>query len=491
MPIDFQNIPITLRVPGVYVEIDNRLAFGGLFRLKEKILVLGQKLAAGTAAANTPVQVTRTGQAAELFGRGSMLHAMFVALKEANGFSESWALPLDDNGAGVAATGTITIGGAPTAAGTLNLYVAGKRVQIAVASGEAALTTAAALNAAINADLDLPVTSVVNVTPEQLDITARHKGETGNDIDLRVNYFTGEQLPAGLTVAFVALAGGTGNPDITAALAALADEPYEHIVMPYTDAANLTLLETFLLDRWGPLKMVEGFAYSAAAGTHAALTTLGNSRNSFLLSVLGAQNSPTPPWIWAAVYGATVAFNANNDPARPFQTLTLKGILPPNAKSDLFTLEERDLLLNDGIATWVVDAAGKARIERAITTYEVDAQAIPDPSFLDVNTVLTLSFLRRDLRFFIGKTFPRHKLADDGTPVPPGSVVATPSIIRDHIIARFLQWQEAGLAEDIGQFKQDLVVQRHATDVNRVDALVPVNIVNQLRIIAALVEFRL
>lgn len=493
MPIDFQNIPVTIRVPGVYVEIDPRLAFGGLFRLRERLIVIGQKLSTGTAPVDAPARVLTADDAAELFGRGSMLHEMFVALKAANRFTETWALPVADDLAAVAAAGSVTIGGAATAAGVINLYIAGQRVRLRVAVNEANSVTASNLVAAINAAVDLPVTAAVDgVVNTQVNLTARNGGEAGNDIDVRLNYFAGEELPNGLTVTISAMTGGAANPDITAALAALGDEKYEHIVMPYTDAANLNTLETLLDERWGPLKMIEAFAYSAIAGTLSELSTFGNTRNSQLVSVIGAQNSPAPPYVWAAVYGATIAFHGNQDPARPFQTLELVGVLASNDPADLFTLEERDILLNDGIATFTVDDGnGAVRIERAITTYQTNQQGIPDPSFLDVNTVLTLSFVRRDLRFFIFRTFDRFKLADDGTPVAPGQAIATPGIIRDHIIGRFLQWQDAGLAENVEQFKQDLVVERNADDPNRVDVLVPVNIINQLRIVAVLQEFRL
>ena len=260
--------------------------------------------------------------------------------------------------------------------------------------------------------------------------------------------------------------------------------------MPWADAANLTAIETELETRWGPMVMTEGMAYVGARGTHSALGTLGDTRNSQYVSIIGAEGSPTPPHEWAAAIAGTAAFYGNIDPARPFQTLAVRNLLPP-AIEVRHTREERDLLLHDGISTFTVDAGGVVRIERLITTYKTNAGGIDDPSYLDVNTLLTLAYLRYSLRARIQLKFPRHKLANDGTQFGAGQAIVTPKIIRAEIIALFRQWEEVGLVENIDQFKADLIVERDVTDPNRVNALVPPDIVNQLRVFAGQVQFRL
>jgi len=492
MPISFNAIPVGIETPGQYVEFDNSKAITGLPALPHVILVVGQRRATGSIAAATPVRVTSADQAVGYFGRGSMLAHMVAALKRVNSFTESWAVALDDLGGGAAATGDITFGGAVTAAGTLAFYIAGTRLTVAVASGEASSVTAAAVVAAITAAPDLPVTAAVNgVNNAIVDITARHKGETGNDIDVRFNYFDGEALPAGLTQAITAMNGGTGNPDIAAAIAAIGDTQYRSIVMPYTDAANLAALETELADRWGPLRAIEGHAYAFASGTVSALGTLGAARNSPHVTIMGGKASPTPPIEWAATVAGLAAFHGNIDPARPFQTLPMPAMKAP-AIADRFTRDERNILLGaDGIATFTVANDGAVAIERLVTTYKTNQQSLPDDSYHDVNTLLTLGFMRFSLRARIAQKFPRYKLADDGTAFGVGQAIVTPRIIRAEIIALFKEWELAGLAEDVDQFIDDLIVERDTTDKNRVNALVPPNIVNQLRVFAAAVQFRL
>ena len=486
MTVSFNQIPIDIRVPGQYIEIDNSRAVQGLPGQPHKVLVIGQRLLAGTVAQGVPTRIFSADQGEDNFGRGSMLAEMLKAIKDTRKLLDLWAVALDDDGAGVAATGTFTATGPATAAGTIVLYVAGVRITVGVANADAATDIATAIAAAINAKTDLPVTA--GAAAAIVTATARHKGEAGNDIDLRLNYFQGEALPAGVGVAIVAMSGGTTNPDIATAITAIAGTQYHTIAHPYADAANLTALETELLLRWGPLAQQEGHAFTAAAGTQATLVTLGDGRNSQFSTIMAAGKSPTAPWIWAAVTAAIDA--AEPDPARPRQTLWLTGILPA-AEADRLDFTERDLLLHDGIATAIVDPGGRVLIERLITTYQVNPLAVPDISYLDVTTMRTLSFLRFSVRSRIALKYPRHKLANDGTAFDPGQAIVTPSVIHGELLALFRDWEAAGLVEGFDQFKEELLVERDGGDPDRVNAVLPPDIINQLRVFAAQVAFRL
>jgi phage tail sheath gpL-like len=359
-------------------------------------------------------------------------------------------------------------------------------VQVAVASAATVASLATALAAAINADTTLPVTA--GAAGGVVTLTARHKGEVGNSLDVRVNYYNGDRTPKGLATAVAAMTGGTANPDVQGALTAIGDEQYNTIVLPYTDAASLGKIETLLSNRWGPMIQKEGQAFAAVAGTLSASTTLGTTRNSPFLTLMGAGKSPTPVYVWAAVAAAVDAYES--DPARPRQTLPLPGLLAP-AIGDRWTRDERNLALYDGIATTVVDAGGNVLIERLITTYQTNAYGVADASYLDIETMRTLAYLRLTVRARISSKFPRHKLADDGTQFGVGQAVVTPNIIRAELVALFMDWMDAGLAEDLEQFKRDLLVQRDSSDPNRVDAVIPPNVINQFRVFAAQVQFRL
>lgn len=486
MTISFNTIPSTLRVPLAYVEFDNTRAVVGTPAIPFRLLVLGQMLSTGIATANTPTLITSYDQAELQFGRGSQLAEIFRMLKANNKWTETWAMAQADNGAGVAATGTLTMGGAPTEAGVVYLYVAGKRILASVASGAALATIATAVAAAVNADTSLPVTAAA--VDAVVTVTARNKGENGNTIDLRLNYYTGEKLPAGLTGAIVAMASGAANPDITATIAAMGDEWYQGIVMPYTDSANLALLEAELLDRTSGTRMIDGIAFAAYRGDISATQTFGDGRNSPHICCMGTNVAPQPPYLWAAAVAAQAAASLSIDPARPMQTLVLSGMMPP-AATVRWTQEERNLLLYDGVATHYVDSGGAVRIERLITMYQENAYGVADPSYLDITTPATLSYMRYSIRARITQKFPRHKLADDGTNFGPGQAIVTPKTIRAELIALAREWETAGLLENLDQYKDELIVERNANDRNRVDVLAPPDLVNQLRIFAAQVQF--
>jgi len=487
--ISFNEIPIDIRIPGVYIETDNSRAVGGLPAIHHKILVMGQKLTSGSASPLVPMRITDKSQGEAYFGRGSMLAGMINALKGANNYTETWAIGQNEAAAGVQAEGAVKFGGAVTAAGTLNLYIAGQRVRVAVGAADTLNAIATAVAAAINAKTDLPVTAAVDsVDTTKVKLTCRWKGETGNAIDIRVNYYQGEKLPAGMTATVTAMTGGTSNPALTEIWAAIGDEMYQTIISPYTDTANMQSLNTETRRRWGAMVKRETHAFVAAAGSHSAISTLGSACNYEFITGMGTQASPTTPWEIAAIVGAVDAYEP--DPARPRQTLLLPGMMAP-APEDRYTFVERNLHLFDGVSTYIVDDGGQCRIERLITTYQTNAVGVEDISYLNIETMRTIAYLRYSARTRIALRYPRHKLASDGTEIAPGQAIVTPRIIRSELIALFIQWMGAGLVEGLEQFKSDLIVERNAGDPDRVDAVIPPDCINQFRVFAASLQFRL
>lgn len=486
--ISFSSIPVDLRVPGTYVEFDSSRAVGGLPPTPSKILVIGQRLATGTIAALVPTLIFTGDQAVQRFGRGSQLAAMCGALKKANDRTETWAIALDDDAGGTAATKTITLTGPATGAGTIALLVAGIKVPVPVAAGATANAIAATVAVAINANLDLPMTAAA--AGAVVTLTARHAGTTGSNLDVRVNHYQGEHLFGGITVAIASGVAGAGDPDIALAFAAISDEAFQTVILPFTEAATLNAVEAELDDRAGPMRMVEGMAYGCRTGALGSLSAFGAARNSKFISILGGKSVPTPTYCIAAAYGAQIAYYGGIDPARPFHTLALPGVIAPRMTAR-FSQAEREMLLRDGISTFTVDGSGTVVIERAITTYQVNAQDLEDIAFLDVNTPLTLFRLRQAVRGRVAARFARCKLASDTARIAPGQAIVRPKDVRAELIALFRDLEDAGLVENIDQFKADLIVQRNVDDPSRIDALIPPDIVNQFRVFAGRVEFRL
>ena len=490
MAISFNEVPNAIRNPFVYVEFDGSRAFSGPSIMPYKSMVFGQMLAAGSAVAGLPVLVTSADRAAELFGSGSLLHRQFMAWFANNDITPVWAYPFADPVGSNQAEGSITFGGSADVSGTLAVYIAGERVQVGVKSGDSLADIAAALVTAIGQKPNLPITAQVNgSTAEQVDITAKNGGPLGNDISIAVNVF-GEETPGSLTTSIVAMTGGSGLPDFSSAWTNLGDEHYNVWVVPYTDAVSLTEVEGELDDRNSPLRQIDAVAFAAMSGTVSALQTFGDGRNSRFISVMATQKSVTPAFEVGAAYAAVAAKNLQNDPARPLQTLELDGVVAP-AETDRFTRQERNILLFDGVATSYVDAGGKVRIERAITMYQENAFGADDIAYLDINTLFTLSYLRYDFRNYFLTKYPRHKLANDGTRFGAGQAVITPKIGKAEAVRRFREWERLGLVEGIDQFKNDIIVERNQQDPNRLDFMLPPDLVNQLRVVGAQIKFLL
>ena len=70
----YNDIPSDLRIPGVFIEFDARLANSGVWQTK--LLILGQRLEVGEKDALSVDRVTSGDQADRYYGRGSMLAEM-------------------------------------------------------------------------------------------------------------------------------------------------------------------------------------------------------------------------------------------------------------------------------------------------------------------------------------------------------------------------------------------------------------------------------
>ncbi|WP_303763511.1 phage tail sheath subtilisin-like domain-containing protein [Sphingobium yanoikuyae] len=471
--IAFDAISSSQRVPGSQVEISNVRARQGLPPAQQKILLIGQCI--GAASASAPVRMTRPEHGATLAGRGSILAAMVAAALAASTQVELWAMPIADNAAGVAATGTITLTGPSTAAGTLALMIAGVRIPVGVASGASATTIATAIAAAVNALPDLPVTA--SAAAAVVTLTCRHKGTAGNDIDVRTNYFDGESLPAGIGVTIVGLAGGATNPDLTSLLAGLGDAWYQTIVVGMNDAANMSVIDTDLEDRWGPVRQIEGRAYFGMSGSFSTLSTFGATRNGKHATIIGGYRIPSPPWAVAAAFAAIAAYQLQIDPARPLTALTVPGIRAPRPEHR-FIRSERELLLKDGISTFSVNADGNVAIERLISCYQLSSAGFDDDSYLDVQTTATLGYYRYSYRDRMAAKFPRAKLTEE-----------TIASVQAETIALAREWEEAGLMEDVDSFISNLVIERDATNRRQLNTLMTPDTVNGLLQLATRIEF--
>ncbi|SDR52907.1 phage tail sheath subtilisin-like domain-containing protein [Paraburkholderia tuberum] len=485
------GVPDGVRVPFLYFGVDNSKA--SYFQASERVLLIGQRLPDGTAPAGAPVQIF--GNEDALFGAGSMLADMARIVRLKSGFAEMWALPLDDAAAGVAGTWTVTVdvdASALTVAGSVGIHIGGFRCAAAVLPGDEPQDIAQALADAINADSHAKVLAAAD--DGVITLTANHKGLTAGQIDVRVTY-NGVGAPvAGVTLTVAQTQMGTENPALSAALATLADEPYKWVALPYTDALSLTTMRRFFDDqngRWAAMRMIYGHAFSArTTDSPALLVQFGGTVNDQHLSVLGIYGTPSAPWEVAAALAAYGLVHLSDAPelSRPEQTLELPGIFAPEVP-DRFDRTVRQTLYYRGIGGYTVTQEGAVRLDRLLTTYQVNGLGIADTSFLDVTTLAQLMYFIEYVNNGIATAFPRVSLKDDGNPVFPGQFAVTPGRIRTYVIGLADHLANANVIENVDRFADLLVVARDSTDPNCVNMILPPDFVNQWRIGKILVQF--
>lgn len=486
----FDEIPLDWRVPGADLEIRPGYVDRGLVDYPARGLIIAQRLADGIAEPGRLYRVTRPDDGEILCGAGSIGDAMARAARIANRSGDIWLLALPDDEAAVAATGKITFTNAD-GAGALSVYIAGRRARIVVTPGMTAPQRAAALVAAISADLRMPVEAEQgeDAAANEVILTARHGGEVGNAIDIRVGVQADEAAPAGLGITITAMAGGAGNPDVSDAIDAINEQWFQHIATPWTDDANLTLLAEELRVRFTAQGRLDAHAYAGVSGTFGQLTAKGGVTNSQHLTLIGAARSPTPPWIWGATLMAVALFHLTQDPARQLRTLRLPGVIAPDP-ADQFEELEQDLLLRNGVSTWTALQDRSVALSRVITTYKTTPLGVADSAWLDVNIPATASRIRYDWRATMSLVYPRHKLAEDGSVAEAYSnVVATPRKVRGTWAGRSQLYARQGWLRNVNATIARSTFQIDPNDKNQLLADLRIDIIGNLIRFAGVLEF--
>lgn len=468
--IAFANIPASIRKPGKYFEFNTSLAVRTLPGNLQKTLIIGQRLATGTVAANTVVDVFSDADAATFFGRGSIAHLMVRAALQANPYLALQVLAMDDAGGGVLATSTVVIAGTATSSGVITVNVGDQSVVIAVAAGDVSTAIAAALQAQFAKQPDLPVTATVATST--VTLTAKNKGTLGNGVRMAATCTAGAVTATANTPS-----SGATDPTLATALAVVFASGHNIIISPWNDSTNLTALRTHLDSVSGPLEQRGAIGVYAHVGTLAAATTLAGTINSGRITCALVPTAYENVYEVAAAYGAIIA--SEEDPARPLNTLALTGILA-NPLANRLSRTEQENALNNGVTPTEVGPGEKVQLVRAITTYTLDPQSVPDISMLDLTTIRTLDYVRKAVRERISLRFPREKLSD-----------RTAAKVRSEILDVLFKLEELEIVELVADNAPGVLVERDLQDPNRLDAKIPCDVVNGLHIFAARIDLLL
>lgn len=484
---------------------------------EQKILFIGQKTSAGSAPTGTLIENIANGGAEDsLFGPTSMLATMIRSNKVRNQQVQIDVIALDDAGSGVAADGELAVTGTATEAGTLTVIVGSERnhkYSIAVAESDAANAIGAAIEAAITADPNVPVTAVN--TTGTVAITAENAGTYGNSIPLEIR---GEV--AGISTTVTGMSSGATDPTLTGVFDPVADRRYQGVVWPYPE--DTAELRSFLDPRFNADGVVlDGVGFTALNDSLANLTALGTPLNSQSLVIFGGKQETETnysggdaveiPMVKAATFAgyrglrldvdgfsiADLVITANGPldsfggPAlasKPYFNTPFAELFPIKAGRG-FDDSEVETLVDAGVSVVGNNVAANGVITgEVVTTYKTDAAGNPDVTFKFLNYVDTATQAREYFYNNYRKRFAQSRLTEGDT--IKGRDMANERVVRSYSKRLYQDLSgvdfvllEAG--EDALIFFNDNLIISLDKALGKVTIQMIVPIVTQLREIAA------
>lgn len=482
------GVPSNFIVPFVGVEFDNSRASKGPAVLNFQTLIFGQKTAAGSGTAGQALKVNTADDVGRLSGFGSQVHQIAKAYFKTNKITDTFIYMLEDAATAVATVFELEVTATAAKAGEIDLYIDGYRVPVAVAIDDTSAEIATKIAAALN-DVEgfLPVTAI-SATTNVVTFSAKNKGTVGNGTDIRFSYYDGEVLPEGVEIDVSIATPGTVDPTVEPMLAAIGEEWYQVLVGPYTDAANIDLIETELVDRASVIRQIDGLYIAARKGSDSELISYATAtgRNCQFVVTAAVQDYPNSVSQIAGAIAGAFAASASNDAAKPLHRIALEGILPP-VKEDRKKIVNRNSLALNGLMT--LDPGNGVQTEACVTMYLKNSAGASDTSYQQANAIFTLMVLRYRFRTAILSKYARAKLADNADNIGPGQQIITPAIGKAEAILWFRQAEFDGLVENFDQFKSEVVCIRSASNRNRLEWILPPDLMNQFIVGSADMQF--
>lgn len=483
MSVSFNTVPTNAAASAVFIESENIAPSSGNKIIPQKVLLVGTFNANYKPEAGAVKQIVTLNQARSLYGRGSLLAAMAEAFFDNNSGSDLYALPLADT-TGTAATGTITVKGAASKSGTISLYVAGHAVKVAVTKGAAETTIANAIQLAIASNQDLPATATVKGAA--VTLSAKFTGTAGN-FAIAKDIVDGDESgePSGCTVTVAGMTGGTGSPDVAAALSVLRDTFYTFIVLPWNDSGALAAAASAGDARASYAVKKPFVAIAGFNGSYSADTNLVSALNSPWVSVIPVFDSPSPAYEIAAAAAGKMAQSNDAEPGRPCKTLLLTGIRA--GASDNLLYGEKDALVKAGGSYTTKNAGGAVVLGDLVTTYKKNALDVEDAatSFRYVSTVNKLQAKIYSLdQLFLSPPFDRAVIIDDESSSPL-EFALSPKAVKGFVIKLIDEvWMPNAWSKNRAQIVRGLQCGINKNNPARIDVEIPDIMTSELAIIA-------
>jgi len=388
----------------------------------QRALIVGQKLAAGTATSGELISdFPNDGSENTLFGKRSHMAGLIRKFKTENQVTDLDVIPLDDAGSAVKGTAVLAFTVGPASADATVYVTIGSaedyRAEITVTALDTVTEIGDAVVTAFAAFTDAPFTlaNAVGV----VTATAENGGTLSNDWGIK---FEGT-IPA-VTVTPTGWTGGATDPTLTGVLDVIDNIRYQTILWP--SAYDISEIQTLLDARFNVANAVmDGVALQVKSDTLANVKSYVSTFNSQSIVVpdtkivdgtfnKGPSTLEMPDVACAQMcairalrrqqdavltqYLTTVApgdqFGGPELSSLPYFNTSLPN-LPVASASDEFSQVDINELNNNGVATFGPNRAYNGTIfGEFVTTYLTDVAGNPDTSYKYLNTVDTASVIR-------------------------------------------------------------------------------------------------
>ena len=463
-----------------------------------KVLLMGPKTSSGSATADSQVYgpLTAERDVITYFGTGSSIHRQWKAFTMVCPTAPIYGLAVTESG-GTQASATITFASAATAAGKVSLYLAGKYIEVAFASGDAYDTgIAEAVKNAINADTTLAVTaSRLNGV---VTVQYRIKGTNGNWFRIRGSITSG--CTTTCTVSAAVLGSGATDESYTTALATILASEYKYIIPAInpttTSDARFAALSAQLVTQALPTTGIRQQCIVCTAETIGNATTFVTAYNKPRNSVLWQKNSEWEP-MEVAAHMAGVRYNLETgaDPGVNYDGYgngvnDIWFVPCQYSQADQPTRVEQNTAISVGLTPIAASTAGKSYVVMSCTA------AGADPRIRDTAKVTVVDRFADDLAVRYSSQWQRAKLADDPTndgAKPLLANICTPQRLKANtIVPLLLSYRDAGLLNNVDTATTGTIA-KTATGIDptvttRINARIPLEVTPLCHQFAALVS---
>jgi phage tail sheath gpL-like len=472
------------RVTGVNVEYRNFNAGNGGF-LPQRLAVFGVGNSDAVYSTEKHEAIGSADAIAKRYGYGSPLHLAARQLFPTGGGGATFPVtffPLRPPDSAVAATGAISAAGTASSAGSGAVYIGGIGAEFPIAKGADAAAILTAIKAAITAKLEMPVTAGA-VEDGELSLTAKWKGETGNEISVEI-----ETIIEGFTFGITSMGGGALDPDVASALEAIG-QVWETVILScfsWKKTSRLDQYQLFCEGRWSELEKKPCLVAHGCVDDYYTRTAASDLRKldyaNFLIPSTGSRELTFV--IAARGLVNDIMTNANSNPPLGYSG-KLTG-LAAGADVDQENYQTRNNAVAKGAST-NIKTGSVAELNDIITFYHPDGEMIPSRRYVvDLIKLMNVVFnVRMIMEADEKKGAP---LVSDATPTSNPRAIQ-PKMVKAELINLANSLSREAIIQEPVFTKENLTVKIDTVNPKRLNVVYPVKLSGNVEVTSTDIYF--